>query len=287
MKHPLPKSEIPLRMPVGNHSDGSVVEMNLHQICPLFITRPDKKSWHPLLRTLVTSVQLLPNIHWIVYLDQETIDHIMPEIEASGSLQKFVIDDPESGTATSRKQWVRSLINSVKKPSIRGKKKKRDIYICIIDDIWDLIRRSDRSDAKRIQHLIRTSSSSNLRIIAGSSAGHRSLFPELLANRSISLPPAQARKPEPVNPNIPGTELILGTEGLVFSSKPGGHSLEKWYAPTQWMADTVPNPKEETSQNPVQDLKIQTGQTQEILPENAALFPIEPEGTMPFRQTSS
>jgi hypothetical protein len=287
MKHTLPMTDIPLRMPVGNHSDGSVVELNLHQVCPLFITHPDKKSWLPFLRTLVTSVYHVPNIHWIVCLDREGIDNLMPELEASGSLETFVPNDPESGTYYNRKQWVRSLMKAVNKRSREGKKKKTDLYICIIDDIWDLIRRSDRSDAKKIQHLIRTSSSSNLRIIAGSSAGHRTLFPELLANKCFSPTQAQSMKQVPPTSTLPGTELIIGTEGLIFSGQPGGHSLEKWYAPIQWLTATVPISKKEIGVTSDQDLKFHPGQTQETLPENAELFSLESEESMPFRQPSS
>ena len=276
MKHHLTMAEMPLRIPVGNHSDGAVVELNLHQVCPLFITHPEKNSWHPFLRTLVTSVHLLPNIHWIVCLNREGITTLMPELGTSGLLETFVTDDPQSGTFTSRKQWVRSLMKSVNKPSKERKKKKTKHYICIIDDIWDLIRRSDRSDAKKIQQLLRIAPSSNVQIIAGSSAGHRTLFPELLVVRSISPAPANSRKQAPATPTIPGTELILGTDGLIFSAQPGGHSLEKWYAPIQWQTANVPNSRKETDAKPGQDLKLHQDQTFETLPDNAELFSLEP-----------
>lgn len=112
-------------------------------------------------------------------------------------------------------------------------------------------------------------------IIAGSSAGHRTLFPELLNPRQT--------EPETFSTGRSGqnqfirsaTELILGTEGLVFRSHPGGQIWEKWYAPTEWQPSISNSNQPEVPPNVSPPSHLSATNATEIVPENAYVYLLE------------
>jgi len=267
-------------IPLGHHSDGTTVTINLTDATPLFVTYPDKKQWHALLGSVGTALGKRSDIRWLMCLDKKSMDAWIAENNRPALLERFITDEPESGDLIGRKPFLKSMMKAFRDRSVKKKSGRPMICICIIDDIWDLIRKTDRSDAQKLVRILRAPQISGLKMIAGSSAGHRTLFPELL------LPRDQPGHQRPVNeqpasiPACPGTELILGTEGLIFKTSPGGHQWEKWYAPATWTSAAEPGPHmlpPPGSMHPaaVDTDKYPSSPADESLPENARMFTLD------------
>lgn len=274
MQTPISTSNTKADIHLGHHSDGTASVLDLTTDAPLFITHPDKRRWRALIADVSAALRDRKDIHWLLCLDQNSLTSWRGETHHFTSLDSFIIDDPGSGTLTSRKDFVKAMMKAFKQRVASSKKKKPTLHICIIDDIWELIQKTERTYARQIAHILQHGRQSSLHILAGSSAGHRTLFPQLLMDRRETTPHATHPKPpQPPPEKYPGTELILGTEGLIFRSSPGGHVWDKWYAPIHWMpspdpSQTLPLPGEQ----PSADASNRLLASPESLPDNAQLF---------------
>jgi hypothetical protein len=260
---------------LGHHSDGAAAELNLAAISPLFITHPDKRHWHVFIHAVAASLKSQVDICWILCLHQISAAPWMEADPASGKVDAYIIDDPGAGKLKNRKQLVKTLMKACKQPPATKKGKSPPHFICIIDDIWELIQKSDGRDAQKIAWLMRNCRGSQLNIIAGSAAGHRTLFPDLLRWRSE--PSTKTNKPliHPSDVEPVGTELIFGTEGLIFQSVPGGHRWKKWYAPSEWMSYSNSNSYPLSQQYRIPGTPISTTHPKDTLPNNAQVYLLE------------
>lgn len=120
----------------GHQSDGQVVSLNLAEASPLFITYPDTRSWHAVLRSVAASSQLDTNIHWFLYLRQSSLKYWQQTADTKKQIETYIIDDPGLGTLTNRKKFLRAILKANKPYHISPKKKRTSNCICIIDDIW-------------------------------------------------------------------------------------------------------------------------------------------------------
>jgi hypothetical protein len=260
---------------VGHRSDGKVVGLNLADTSPLFITFPDKRSWHEVVKSVSASCDHDSNIHWYLYLHQSSLSHWRQYADAKKITETYIIDDPGAGTLTSRKKFVRAILKACKHRPASPRKKKTEMAICIIDDIWEFIQKADRSDAKKIADMLRNREDKPFYVIAGSSAGHRNLFPALL--KPLNTEPASVSTGQSghIQLNRAATELILGTEGLVFRSHPGGQIWEKWYAPTEWQTVNINGKPPESLSNLIPTSIFPSSDSIEMLPENAQVYHLE------------
>ena len=274
MQTPISSSNRKADILLGHHSDGTSAILDLTTNAPLFITHPDKKRWRALIADVGAALRERTDIHWLLCLDQNSLAPWRSETNDHSSVDSFIIDDPGSGTLTSRKDFVKAMMKVFKKRSASSKKKNRTIHICIIDDIWELIQKTERPYARQIALILQESHQSPLHILAGSSAGHRTLFPQLLMNRQGTTTHHTRQEPSLPSPEtFPGTELILGTEGLIFRSSPGGNVWEKWYAPIHWIPSQDPSQSLALSgEAPSFEATSRPQISPEPLPENAQLF---------------
>jgi hypothetical protein len=275
MRTPLIQHQPIPELVVGHRSDGKIVGLNLTETSPLFITYPDRRSWNLFIQSIQTSWQNESNIRWFLYLHESGMAYFRPTDHAQKLIETYILDDPGAGTLTSRKKFVKTILKAHRNHSAPPKKKTGTVCICIIEDIWEIIQKADRSDAQKIADLLRKSQDSSMYIIAGSSAGHRNLFPELLKPRHSEL--SDTRKHHIGHPNVnrSSTELILGTEGLIFRARPGGQPLEKWYAPITWQSSMPAGNQPEISPIPDTENKSHPPSPAEILPMDAQVYQLE------------
>ena len=267
-------------IPLGHHSDGSVAMLNLPEAAPLFITHPDKNQWRALIATVGASLGNRSDIRWLICMDNKSMEAWTPLNNRPASLETFITDEPGSGTLNGRKQLVKAMMKAFRHRPTPKKAGRPAIYICIIEDIWDLIRKCERPDGQKLVSMLQDQRTSALKVIAGSSAGHRTLFPELLLPRVQPTRSRSAIQQPTDKPGCPGTELILGTEGLIFRSTPGGHHWEKWYAPSAWTSvsetSTHKTPHNGSTRSPAGETnQIQATAPETSLPENARMFTLD------------
>ena len=84
-------------IPLGHHSDGTTVTINLTDATPLFVTYPDKKQWHALLGSVGTALGKRSDIRWLMCLDKKSMDAWIAENNRPALLETFITDEPESG----------------------------------------------------------------------------------------------------------------------------------------------------------------------------------------------
>lgn len=254
-----PKQAPPI--PIGMLSDGTEVSFSFED-APLFVTHPDRTIWHSFLSDLGLALGNQPDINWIIYGSRVMIDALSLPKNSPLSRSLCVQDDPESGNIPNRKSLVKELYDTFKHHKIRKKSTKSAYLICVIDDLWELLSQLDRAEGKKLLKVILQSHSTTLHLVLGSSPGNRMLL------RQIFESPVLRPKKNNMVPYhqrtmiVKGTEIILGTEGLIFKTTPGGNDWEKWYAPVHWgRAYSVDSPP----QNPNTSGKA----NQEIPPEPA------------------
>lgn len=257
---------------VGHRSNGDVVRLNLAEISPLFITYPDKRNWQAFLGSVSECFRQPINIHWLFYLQQTSLSHWLQTAGPQTTIDTYIIDDPAEGTLKNRKKFVKTVLKASKPRAVYPKSKRTASVICIMDDIWDLIQKADRSDAQKIAALLRNLHGSPLYIIAGSSPGHRNLFPSLLKSPMMVNRGATGDLPGQTMINQPPTELILGTDGLVFRAYPGGQPLEKWYAPADWNTGTVNSLQAESLTNHIAKASHSPTAPVNIVPDDAQIY---------------
>lgn len=267
-------------IPLGHHSDGSVAMLSLSEAAPLFITHPDKNQWRALIATVGASLGNRSDIRWLLCMDNKTLEAWTPQNNNPASRDTFITDEPGSGTLNGRKQLLKAMMKAFRHRPASKKSGRPTIYICIIEDIWDLIRKCERPDAQKLVRMLQDQRTSALKVLAGSSAGHRTLFPELLLPREQPTRSRSAIQQPTDKPDCPGTELILSTEGLIFRTTPGGHHWEKWYAPTAWTSvtetSTHKTPHNGSTRSPAGETnQIQATAPETSLPENARMFTLD------------
>jgi hypothetical protein len=273
MQTPDSSSHISTDIQLGHFSDGNIAWVNLETSTPVFVTYPDKRLWREVLRSLGSTLHCRNDIHWLLCLDQQSLAALMGEAQSTSHITSFITDDPGAGTLINRKDFVKAMKKAAKKRTPGKKKTASHIVICLIDDIWELILKTDRPYAEHIAHILRNDQHHHLQKLAGSAAGNRALFPQLLKTHKSLHSDSKHVNPKKPPKAYPGTELILGTEGLIFRTSPGGHYWDKWYAPGDWVrsSGTQPEPAPSPVNTPA-EYPDEPGKPTEELPENALLF---------------
>jgi hypothetical protein len=234
---------------MGMQSDGSMVSFNLYN-APLFVTHPDRLTWHAFLQDLGNELGHRTDIDWIMYGSQSMINVLHLPEKSQDQKSLIVTDAPELGNIPNRKSFIEELLKVFRAHSGRKNNTRPDHSICIIDDLWELITHLKRSEGRMLLKVIRESNGTSLHLILGSSPGHRMLMQQIFNNRDTVTSPKWSRQTSPLETQGSGSEIILGTEGLIFSSSPGGTHWEKWYSPAHWHLLLSLNNASENENNP-------------------------------------
>ena len=251
-----------------------MVSFSLHD-SPLFVTHPDRVPWYSFLSDVGKELGLRSDIHWIIYGSQTMIDALrLPENKVHQQ-SLCVPDAPESGNIPNHTSFIKELFKAFKSQTGRKKKAGANHSVCVIDDLWELLTHLQRTDGRKLLKIIRESNGTDLHLILGSSPGNRTLIQQIYQNNHVVHRKKMIGHPAPEVTIGQGSEIILGTEGLIFSSTPGGKEWEKWYAPRNWHPTESLNNGRENERNPDQMKEGITQSSQRPLEADAQIFDID------------